>query len=40
MFLMAYNVFMTVRGAKVVNAVVPPPVSGAALPNLAMPVAA
>jgi cytochrome c oxidase cbb3-type subunit I len=41
MFLMAYNVFMTVRGAKVVNAIVPPPVSGAALlPESAAPVAA
>ena len=41
MFLMAYNVFMTVRGAKVVNAIVPPPVSGAALlPDAAMAVTA
>ncbi|MBL8309398.1 MAG: cytochrome-c oxidase, cbb3-type subunit I [Burkholderiales bacterium] len=29
MFIMAYNVFMTVRGSKVSNAVVPPPVTGA-----------
>jgi len=29
MFIMAYNVFMTVRGSKLTNAVVPPPVSGA-----------
>jgi cytochrome c oxidase cbb3-type subunit I len=32
MFIMAYNVFMTVRGAKVLQATVPPPASGAASP--------
>ena len=32
MFIMAYNVFMTVRGAKVQQAIVPPPASGAAIP--------
>jgi hypothetical protein len=40
MFIMAYNVFMTVRGAKVLNAIVPPPAPGAAMPGLSMPVAA
>jgi len=35
MFIMAYNVFMTVRGAKVTQAVVPAPVSGAAIPAAA-----
>jgi cytochrome c oxidase cbb3-type subunit I len=40
MFIMAYNVFMTVRGAKVLNAVVPPPAAGAAMPGIPAPVAA
>ncbi len=35
MCIMAYNVFMTVRGAKVTQAVVPAPVSGAAIPAAA-----
>ena len=35
MFIMAYNVFMTVRGSKVTQAVVPAPVSGAAIPAAA-----
>jgi cytochrome c oxidase cbb3-type subunit I len=40
MFIMAYNVYMTVRGARVQNAVVPPPASGAAMPAISNPVAA
>jgi cytochrome c oxidase cbb3-type subunit I len=40
MFIMAYNVFMTVRNAKVLNAVVPPPASGAATPSMPIPAAA
>jgi cytochrome c oxidase cbb3-type subunit 1 len=35
MFIMAYNVFMTVRGSKVTQAVVPAPVSGAVIPAAA-----
>jgi cytochrome c oxidase cbb3-type subunit 1 len=35
MFIMAYNVFMTVRGTKVVGAAVPPPATGAAIPAAA-----
>ena len=31
MFIMAYNVYMTVRGAKVSKAVVPPPAAGTAV---------